>query len=295
VILALLIALAAEPTVDPPGITDRLAEASWDRAVSLRRAGRHKEAATAFETLAAERPYSRRAVQALAAAGTLYRWELNDTSRAKQLWVQALAGPSDVPGSDGALNELLALARDESGVDGELSVIRDLAVRRTHASYAPRLWVKAATILLEELKKPGPALDAAKSAVIVAEGTTWWDDAAFLAGRCHLELGQYDEALDHFRRIIATHEITLIGGDENSDLLDDAYFYAAKTLEKAGRMKDAEKAYYEVADERKRSPYVDDALQKAHDLAMARKDPIAAGKYLDLLIRLRPASRYLLR
>lgn len=291
--LALLLAAPSPSPFDPPGVTQPAAEAAWDAAVALRHEAAFAEAARAFEALADTYPSSRRAPQALAAAGTVARWDLGDDARAEALWTRALRGPDELPGVDAALNELLALERDRRGPEGELRLLHTLALRRSSAEYAPRLLLRAATLLLDELDRPAAALEPARAAVTRAAGTTWWDDAALLRGRILVRLGRLDEALADFRRIIASHRDTLLGGDENSDLLDDAYLAVARALATdPARAREAERAYLRLVDEVPRSTHVDDALEGARALAAARGDAASAAAYRARLTRLRPGSRY---
>ncbi len=287
-------AAPARPAVDAPGVSDPAAEAAWDAAVALRQQGRFADAARAFEALADAHPRSRRAPQALSAAGTLARWELGDTPRAEALWTRVLRGPDQLPGVDSALNELLTLERDRLGLDGELRLIHTLTTRRPRAEYTPRLLVRAATVLLDELDRPDPALSAARAAVTRAAGTTWWDDAALIEGRALVRLGRLDDAVAALRRITASHRDTLLGGDENSDLLDDAYLAVADALARdPARARDAERAYLRLVDEVAHSPFVDDALSYAARLAEARGDVDAARAHRARLLALRPDSRHL--
>ena len=293
----LVLMVLAQAPVDPPGTTQPAAEAAWEAAQVLRRAGRYAEAVQAFEALADAYPTSRRAAQALASAGTIARWDLRQLARAEAAWTRAVRGPSDVPGVESALDELLTLARERRGVDGELRLLRTLTTERPRAEYTPRLLLRAATLLLDERHQPEAAVSAARAAVAAAEGTTWWDDAAMLHARALRAAGRDDEALRELRRVIASHRDTLLGGDENSDHLDEAYYQAAELLEAragtdAASQLAAERAYLRVVDEVPHSPWVDDALEHARRLAQARGDPEAARAHRQRLVQLRPASRF---
>jgi tetratricopeptide (TPR) repeat protein len=293
---ALVLMVLAQAPVDPPGTTQPAAEAAWEAAQVLRRAGRYAEAVQAFEALADAYPTSRRAAQALASAGTIARWDLGQLARAEAAWTRAVRGPSDVPGVESALDELLTLARERRGVDGELRLLRTLTTERPRAEYTPRLLLRAATLLLDERHQPEAAVSAARAAVAAAEGTTWWDDAAMVHARALRAAGRDDAALRELRRVIASHRDTLLGGDENSDHLDEAYYQAAELLEAragtdAASQLAAERAYLRVVDEVPHSPWVDDALEHARRLAQARGDPAAARAHRQRLVRLRPARR----
>jgi tetratricopeptide (TPR) repeat protein len=290
---ALLVILAASP-IDPPGTLDPKAEAAFDSAVKLRREGRFRPAAEAFEALAAAHPRARRAPHALAIAASIRLWQLGERDRAKALCDRVLAGPDDVPGLMLALTERLALERDRGGPKAELALVHTLYDRRKTASYAPYLLLRASRILEGDLDQPIAALVPVRRIVESFEGSSWADEATIAEARLLRKLGRSDEALRSYRRLIATHTESFIVGEYDSDFLDEAYFELADTLERdLTDGEAAEKAFLELVDEMPESIRVDDALHRAEAIARSRGDEKAAERYHQTLVRLRPASRFL--
>lgn len=273
-------------------MSDPVAERELDQARQLRRGGDFAAAARAFEAFADRHPHSRRWAQSLTAAAELHQWQLAAPAVAARLYERALEAPSDLPGVMPALTQRLALERDRGGALAELELIEHLQKRRSTADYAPYLLLRAAKLLDEELADPARALLTAQRAVARAAQTSWADDALFLEASLLRKAGRGPEALLAWRQIIARQEPSLIVGEYDSDLLDDAYYQVAVTLE-ASDPKAAEEAYRAVAVEVPASLWVDDALWNASRLAKARGDAAAAAHDLARLAALRPASRHL--
>lgn len=285
-------AAAERPRFEGPGVSDPVAERELDQARGRRRSGDFAAAAQAFEAFADHHPHSRRWAQALTAAAELYHWQLDAPAAAARLYERALEAPSDLPGVMPALTQRLSLERDRGGALAELELIEHLLQRRSNADYAPYLLLRAAKLLDAELSDPARALLTAQRAVARAAQTSWADDALFLEASLLRKAGRGPEALRAWRQIIASQEPSLIVGEYDSDLLDDAYYQVAVTLE-ASDPRAAEEAYRAVAAEVPDSVWVDDALWKASRLAKARGDSAGAAKDLARLAAVRPSSRHL--
>lgn len=280
--------------IDPPGTVDPAAEHAYAGAVQLRREGRHRDAAEAFEALAAAHPSSRLAPRALAAAGSLYQWQLAEPARAARLYDRVIAAPDHVPGRMLALNQRLAIERERSGAKAELVLIDRLYDDRKKGELAPYLLLRASHLLAGELKQPERALIAARRLVEFFAHTSWWDEGELQVARLLRRTGRPAEALPHYRRLISTRRPSFIVGEYDSDLLDEAYFELAETLEKElQRGEDAERAYLNLVRELPESIWVDDALHAAARVARARGDQAAAEAHRQRLRALRPASRWL--
>ncbi len=291
--LSLVLPAAAErPRFEGPGVRDPLADRELEAAQGMRRRGDFAAAAAAYESFAEHHPHSRRWAQALTAAAELHHWQLEAPAAAARLYERALEAPSDLPGVMPALTQRLSLERDRGGSLAELELIEHLLLRRSNAEYAPYLLLRAAKLLDSELHDPARALETAQRAVVRAAKTSWSDDALFLEASLLRRVGRAPEALRAWRQIIASQEPSLIVGEYDSDLLDDAYYQVAVTLE-ASDPRAAEEAYRAVAAEVPASVWVDDALWSARRLAQARGDAAQAAKDLERLTAARPASRHL--
>lgn len=287
-------AAAERPRYDPPGTTDPKADAAFEAAATLRRQGKLKEAAQAFEQLASDFPHGRRAAQALTTAAEIYQWQLDDPAAAARLFERALAGPSDLPGVMPALTQRLSIERERGGPKAEVSLIDALIRRRAKAEYTPYLLLRASRVLLEDLQDPAHALEPVELLLSSYGSSTWSDDGLFLRAKIRRRLGRPEEALKDYRKIIASEEPSLIVGEYDSDLLDDAYLALADTLrDDLHRAAPAEDAYRNLVDAVPDSVFVDDALWSASQLAKARGDVARAKEDLARLAKLRPASRHL--
>ncbi|MCC7384416.1 MAG: hypothetical protein IT384_21395 [Deltaproteobacteria bacterium] len=300
VVIGLLLAggpmVRAAPPVDPPGTVAPAAEAAYQAAVALRRAGRFGEAAAAFEAIAPQHPRSRRAAQALVAAASIRWTQLDDERAARRLLRRALEGPADVPGVEQAMRQLAYLERRSGGPERELAFLNRLYQRRRQTELGPLLLERAAHILDADLSRPSEALALLEQLRDHHAGSTLRDDAALAEADLLRRLHRPEDALRPVRRVIASHQESFIVGEYDSSLLDDAYLLHAEILERdLGRLEASESQYLQLVRELPESILVDDALARAAATAIRRGDPAAAARHRAELARLRPGSRFLHR
>lgn len=298
VVIGLLLAsgptVRAAPPVDAPGTVAPAAEAAYEAAATLRRAGRFGEAAAAFEAIAPRYPQSRRAVQALVAAASIRWTQLDDERTARRLLWRALEGPADVPGLEQAMRQLAYLERRSGGPERELAFLKRLYQRRARTELGPLLLERAARILDVDLHRPSEALALLEQLREHHAGSTLRDDAALAEADLLRRLHRPEDALRPVRRVIASHQESFIVGEYDSSLLDDAYLLHAEILERdLGRLDAAESQYLQLVRELPESILVDDALARAAAIAIRRGDPAAAARHRGQLARLRPGSRFL--
>jgi hypothetical protein len=153
----------------------------------------------------ARRGASRRAVQALVAAGSIEELQHEAPGRAITLYERALAGPADVPGALAALTRRLAVERALRGAEGELALINLLVKKRPGAEYTPYLLVRASRLALEDLSDPARALPPVTAATQDPRWvrSSWLDDALHQRAVVELELGDLDAAERTLRKLIA--------------------------------------------------------------------------------------------
>lgn len=259
-----------------------------------RRGGRALEAANRFEALVADHPNSRYAQRALASAGAIRQWDLDEIDHARELYDRVLEGPDERPGIMPSLAARLGLERDAGGPRAELALIEKLDRRRPNASYAPYLLIRAAEILAGDLDAPKAALAPLERLRISFPRSTRADKGMMREASILRRLGQPNDALKLYRAIMEKERTSFIVGEYNSSELDDAYFEMAETYRLDLHDFDrAEAAYLVLVNHQQRSRYVDRALFEASRLASLRGRSVKAAEYMDRIAALRPHSRYL--
>lgn len=264
-----------------------------DEARALARAGEHRRAAEAYEQVAARFPKTPIASRALASAGALWQWDLDEPARARVLYDRVLAGPLDAPGAMPALIQRLELERDTGGARGELVLVRALLSRGPSVEVAAPYLLGRAAVLLEELGELEAAVLGLAELRRRFPRSTRADDAAMHEAALLRRLGRPREAIALYRAVIATGDDSFIVGEYNSTRLDDAYFELAETYRRElAEVARAIDAYLRLVDEVPLSRRVDDALHQAAALAAARGDTELAASLRARLVALRPHSRF---
>jgi TolA-binding protein len=288
-VIALVALLAA-------AVPDADVQHEYDRITAIRRGGRLEEAARQYEGLAERYPKSRLASRALASAGAIWRWDLEQLDRARALFDRVIDGPDEVPGVMPSVVERLGIEREEAGARAELDLATRLYHAHSNASFAPYLLMRASDILADDLGQTARALEPLVRIRESFPRSTRADEALMKEAGLLRKLHRPKEALKRYQALLRTEKTSFIVGDYNSTKLDDAYYQRAETLRiDLGDDKAALSAYLELVDDLPNSRLVDDALYRAEGLASKMGDVSRAAKLHEKLIAMRPASRYLKR
>lgn len=176
---------------------------------------------------------------------------------------RVLANPDDIEpfvvqyaGTDAARRELNARQvdlQDTQGCAATSSFLLRIAEGVTTEAgreLAAEASVRRAELLLKDCDDPQGAVDAARAAITRSEKTFWADDADWVMGRACEKVGNNDEALAAYDRIVKTMSSAIPFGSNDSVFLDDAWLAKGLLLEKLGRYREARDTLRDLLDAR---------------------------------------------
>lgn len=126
------------------------------------------------------------------------------------------------------------------------------------------------------------------------QDSTLRDDALLLSARTRALQGDGPGAVARLKRLLDTKETSLLPGDTNSALLDDAWWWLGCIERDINHQNErAAQAFASLIEQYPDSRLLDDALHALIELSVQRGDNAAAQRYTNDLRRLRPQSRFL--
>lgn len=123
---------------------------------------------------------------------------------------------------------------------------------------------------------------------------SYWDDALFLGAKVRAAMKDGAGAVARLQRLLDSHEDSILPGDSNSALLDDALLALGEVQRDVVKdNKEARTSFELLVSKYPDSILVDDALVALRDLARAEGDTGRATQLTKRLTELRPLSRHL--
>jgi TolA-binding protein len=122
---------------------------------------------------------------------------------------------------------------------------------------------------------------------------SYWDDALLLGAKVRASMKDGPGAVARLQRLLDSHEESILPGDSNSALLDDALLALGEVQRDVVKdRKEAGAAFELLVAKYPDSILVDDALVALRDLARAEGDTGRAAQLTKRLTELRPLSRH---
>lgn len=230
-------------------------------AETLARLGRHGEASESYLALRRWTRDPAAAARAQERAAGLLESPLREPHRALALYRATMLGfPAEVAAED-ALRRLCDLVPRLSA-EGDAKLVRVLTELYDHLQRSPLAdnILFAAAHVYERRGDPGQALRLLDRLWRGYEGSSLWDDSLWRAGQILEEQARWSEAVERYRRLVATRKRAFLLGSYNSEHLDDAQLrIGVIRLEHLGDTAGAIAALRSLRDELRDSILRDDA------------------------------------
>jgi tetratricopeptide (TPR) repeat protein len=268
-------------------------EARYRAAASLRRARRYGEALAIYEALAREPAGGERTARVDFDIASLMI-ERGDVDRGYRRLEQAIVRHPASGLSRTALSRYLSWLGEQRGARAVLGWIDAKEPMLANSELAESLMYQRAS----ELERGGQ-LEAARDAYLrTAERFPYprgdyWDDALFHASLLDEQLGHYQAAIDHLRRMLGERERSHLQGSYQRPRFAPAQYRIAELYR--DRLNDpaaARREFHRVYLEHETSVLRDDALWNEALLAARDGDRRVSCNLAELLVRELPDSRY---
>jgi tetratricopeptide (TPR) repeat protein len=268
-------------------------EARYRAAASLRRARRYDEARAIYESLAREPAASERKARVDFDIATMLI-ERGDVDQGYALLERAIVRHPASGLSRAALSRYVGWLRERRGTTAVLAWIdaKEPVLAKTELAES-MMYLRAS-----ELEQSGK-LEAARDAYLeTAERFPYphgdyWDDALFHASQLDEQLGNYQAAVDHLRRMLGQREFAHLQGSYQRPRFAPAQYRIAELYR--DRLRDplaARREFHRVFLEHETSVLRDDALWNEALLAARAGDLRVTCELVGLIVRKLPESRY---